>query len=59
MIVLILVHQRVSFLQGIIWISLAAASEVPPAVSLAEFTLPSFLLISMLRLGIYFFKFEW
>ena len=58
-IVVIWLIDMFSFRKGVIWISLATAVEIPPAVSLANFTPRSCLSISTLRLGVCYFEFEW
>ena len=48
-----------SFCKGVLWLLLATAAEVPPAVSLANFSFLSFLFILLYVLGVHSFRFEW
>jgi len=48
-----------SFCKGVLWIFLATVAEVPPAVSPANSSFLSFLLIFRYVLGVHPFKFEW
>jgi len=48
-----------SYCEGVIWLMIATAAEVPPVVGLSSFLFLSFSFISACVLGIFDLEFEW
>jgi hypothetical protein len=45
---------RLLWKQGVIWLALATAAEIPPVVSTASLSFPPFLFISLYLVGAYY-----